>query len=308
MSVPFIVFSALYSILFSTCQRCHKKRYVPNANGTSRSLWLCLLLLSLSACSPTKNNQVNKHIKFVPSFAEQSLACNTRISIDDKFWSINELAFFISELRITDEHTSYALTLVDNAWQSQNVALIRQSPDCAENRTNLRVSFSFEDSRDLFLTSNESLELRFSLGVPFEINHQNPVTQSSPLNDSSMFWAWRNGYKFIRWDMQNEMSESWSFHLGSVGCESAAMVRAPAQECKFPNRIEVSLPLKLNSLQNNEVVINMDLSLILGDLMPSQSTTCMFSSIDEPSCQKLLNNSGNNKVFSVEPPEMTEGE
>jgi uncharacterized repeat protein (TIGR04052 family) len=185
---------------------------------------------------------------------------------------------------------------VDNAWQSQNVALIRQSPDCAENRTNLRVSFSFEDSRDLFLTSNESLELRFSLGVPFEINHQNPVTQSSPLNDSSMFWAWRNGYKFIRWDMQNEMSES------------AAMVRAPAQECKFPNRIEVSLPLKLNSLQNNEVVINMDLSLILGDLMPSQSTTCMFSSIDEPSCQKLLNNSGNNKLFSVEPPEMTEGE
>jgi hypothetical protein len=99
--------------------------------------------------------------------------------------------------------------------------------------------------------------------------------------------------------MQSNEGETWSFHLGSVGCESAAMVRAPTQECQFPNVIEVSLPLVVDSLQSGEIEIRMDLSQILGELKPSQTTTCMFSSIDDQNCQALVNNMRNNTVFSL---------
>jgi uncharacterized repeat protein (TIGR04052 family) len=303
MSVPFIVFSALFSFLFLTCKRCQKKRYFPIGSGESkvtiRLFTVGLILMVMTACSPNKNQQASSAITFVPTFSKQSLHCDTRIKINQQTWSINELAFFVSELSIIDKQTSYPLTLVDNTWQSQNLALIRQSGECEASRTNLQVVFNFPGDAALLSMQSDDLKLGFTLGLPFDINHQNPVVQSSPLNDSSMFWAWRNGYKFLRWDMQNEKGDAWSFHLGSVGCESAAMVRAPANECQFPNRVAFAIPFDVSRMQDGEFSVEVDLAMILGQIEPSRSASCMFSSIDDQTCVELLDNVRRNRVFSA---------
>ena len=135
----------------------------------------------------------------------------------------------------------------------------------------------------------EPATLHFTLGLPFAVNHQNPVTQPSPLNDSSMFWVWRNGYKFLRWDMQSNTGDSWSFHLGSVGCQSASVVRAPDVECAHPNTVDFVLPL-ITFGTSRDLEIALDLQTVLGNISPTKSNTCMFSSIDDKTCVRLLNN------------------
>jgi uncharacterized repeat protein (TIGR04052 family) len=88
--------------------------------------------------------------------------------------------------------------------------------------------------------------IRFTVGVPFELNHANPLMASPPLDRGDLFWTWQSGYKFLRADFMVGGLES-SFHLGSTGCSSASALRPPAQPCAQPNRMRVELagdPLK----------------------------------------------------------------
>jgi uncharacterized repeat protein (TIGR04052 family) len=205
---------------------------------------------------------------------------------------------------------SSQLILDDNDWQSQQVALIRSAPDCKETAINSTVTAKINGvGVNYDADAKTPVTLSFNVGVPFAVNHQNPLTQASPLNDSSMFWVWRNGYKFIRWDMQSESGDSWSFHLGSVGCESAAMVRAPQKPCAQPNLIPVEVTLPFDSIQlvktdstNNQanrvmIKVGIHLDAILDNIEASRKNSCMFSGIDSTTCAQLLENLKLNKIF-----------
>jgi uncharacterized repeat protein (TIGR04052 family) len=93
------------------------------------------------------------------------------------------------------------------------------------------------------LSGGEAVEyraLRFTVGVPFDLNHANPLTAAAPLDRGDMFWTWQSGYKFVRADFTVDGQAS-SFHLGSTGCSSASALRPPAQPCAQPNRMRVQL-------------------------------------------------------------------
>ena len=78
------------------------------------------------------------------------------------------------------------------------------------------------------------------MGVPFDLNHANPLTAAPPLARGDLFSTWQMGYKFFRVDLSVDERE-WSFHLGSTGCISASAVRPPATECAQPDRMRVEL-------------------------------------------------------------------
>lgn len=82
--------------------------------------------------------------------------------------------------------------------------------------------------------------LRFVVGVPFDMNHGNPLMSPAPLNRGELFWSWQAGYKFLRLDVSKANHES-AFHLGSTGCSSASALRPPAAPCLQPNLIHVEL-------------------------------------------------------------------
>jgi uncharacterized repeat protein (TIGR04052 family) len=290
--------------------------------------------LLISGCSPDtdqqdstdslKRQQNRVIITFKPEFKGQPIQCEQALKIrngmHDETWRISEFAMFLSQFSLNKEHP---IILDDNDWQSQQVVLIRSLNDCKQSISNMMVSGFINGDivaweRGVHSELNNSPILSFDIGVPFALNHQNPLLQASPLNDSSMFWAWRNGYKFIRWDMQSDNAfaddenqdmngneggiDSWSFHLGSVGCESAAMVRSPKMPCAQPNVVPIEVSLQSDSIQigdNKEMHIQLTINLdnILERIHLTQANTCMFSGIDNQSCDDLVKNLQKEVIF-----------
>ena len=90
------------------------------------------------------------------------------------------------------------------------------------------------------LPAGEYDGLHFKMGVPFEINHVNHATASSPLNLTALFWDWQGGYKFLRIDSGQFSQTDWRMHLGSTGCVGNPMAGG-VTECANGNRVEVEL-------------------------------------------------------------------
>ena len=196
-------------------------------------------------------------------------------------FAISQLRFFISDLTIKVNGQWQAAALIPSGQQTDTVALIDLTPDCAGDQTaNIPLAISYQQ-----LAKAEAIG--FTIGLPFALNHQNPITQPAPLNDPAMFWTWQTGYKFIRWDMQHAVTgRGWSFHHGSLGCSSPSALRAPAAACEQPNtvRIEVEKPTAKG-------VLFLQMQRLLRGIDLDTSQGCMFHRPEEKQdCQRLQNN------------------
>jgi uncharacterized repeat protein (TIGR04052 family) len=127
----------------------------------------------------------------------------------------------------------------DGLFQQNNLALLDfedATSDCSEIGTSLL-------NREVNFTAapGDYLGLSFTMGVPFELNHQDSSTASSPLNLGAMQWNWQVGYKFIRLDLVSDSGAPFNYHIGSTGCASSAPTQAPQTECQRSNRMKVVL-------------------------------------------------------------------
>jgi len=149
---------------------------------------------------------------------------------------LTDLRFYVQDLRLVSAvGESVAVTLeADNKWQQHNLALL-----------------DFEDGSGLCMNgsagTNVSLRgsvpegnyraLSFTIGVPFDQNHSDPLHAKAPLGDPAMHWHWRAGYKFMRVGIRTATDGFW-LHLGSTGCEGTVR---NISGCRFANRIRVEL-------------------------------------------------------------------
>lgn len=245
---------------------------------------ICISLL-LTGCQP-QNKIENKVIKFGVSFSDTNLNCEGMKFESQSIWQVHKLRFFISEIALKKDGQWHPVSYKNNPWQSNSTALISLTAQTCDDpkQFNDRVEFSSE------MALQAAQGLRFKLGVPFEINHLNPLLQPSPLNLPDMFWSWQLGHKFLRLDMENE-NRNWAFHLGSIGCQSDSRIRPPKSPCLQPNLIDIELPApKSNS-------INLKLDQLLQQLPVNQASSCMFSANASSTCETLLNNLQQRKVF-----------
>ncbi|GAB3029396.1 hypothetical protein GCM10027098_28110 [Bowmanella dokdonensis] len=206
--------------------------------------------------------------------------CGTSLNMQGGGWYIEHSKFYLSQIQNEDGEP---LDLADNQWQTGETALISiEQKDCwrdGEMAGNHEVRFGPE------VDLSEVKRLRFVLGLPFELNHQNPLTQPSPLNLSSMFWTWQSGHKFARFELRS-VADSWAFHLGSTGCEADSKLRSPAQPCSNPNLIEFDLPRPAGS--GNTLVFHLD--RLLEGITLNRDNSCTFHAGEMQSCEKLLAN------------------
>lgn len=225
-------------------------------------------------------------LEFSPVFEGKSIECKKAIDIHKSKWIVNQFQFYVSDVELQDKEARWHKAVFKvTPEQTENVALLGTTCQASESEN---WKLFFKDSNELAYTK----AIRFSLGVPFEQNHLNPLEQPSPLNVSSMFWVWQTGHKFARIEMMNG-SEDWIFHLGSTGCKSASVMRAPNDACLYPNLYSIELPLN----QSNRVAI--DLANLLGNIAPSIETSCQ-SEQDNLACQTLfahLTQKGDSAVF-----------
>jgi uncharacterized repeat protein (TIGR04052 family) len=144
-----------------------------------------------------------------------------------------DLKLYVYDIELLDEnYQPHPLVLKSSApWQNDRVALIDLAGAGVRNTT---------VTGTVAAPAARYSGIRFTVGVPFELNHGNPLTAPAPLDRGDMFWTWQSGHKFLRVDLATDAHE-WSFHLGSTGCSSASALRPPQRTCAQPNLIRVEL-------------------------------------------------------------------
>ena len=203
---------------------------------------------ALFCCAACPANRTTVSLDFSATWAGQSISCSNSEP------SLTDLRFFVSDLVVIDSGgVKHPLLLTgDEQWQQQGVALIdleNGEGNCVNgtSETNTRVS-GIAETADI-------RSLRFTVGVPFDLNHANPMLAVAPLDDAAMHWHWRSGYKFLRAGVATASDSFW-LHLGSTACSGTVQ---NISACRSPNRVTV----ELTGVSSQNMRINVDLSALL---------------------------------------------
>lgn len=125
-----------------------------------------------------------------------------------------DFRLYVSDIQVaTDGGEFVDLELTQNDWQYENVVLLdfedaTSSCTSGTTATNKSIRGSLEG-----LSSDEYTRVRFTLGVPENLNHLDRTMAASPLNLDGMTWSWAGGYKHMRLDV-----DGWNIHIGTTGC------------------------------------------------------------------------------------------
>jgi len=205
---------------------------------------------------------------------------------------IADFRLFVSDFRLVDaDGKERKLTLErDGKWQDESTALLDfedASGPCADFGTR-EINTTVRGTAP----SGTTTHLRFTLGVPFNRNHQLPTNADAPFNLGAMHWDWQAGYKFTRLELEDAMGAfDYLIHLGSTGCSSSAASAPPSTECAHPNRATITLPF---DPAKNTVVLDLAAFLAASNLAMNTANTppgCMSGNSD-PECQTVFTNLG----------------
>lgn len=224
-----------------------------------------------------------------------------------------DFRFYVSEIALIDaDGNAVPLTLEqDGQWQYQNVALLdfenKEGP-CANGTAQTR-------SRVVGTVPEGDYQgLQFTLGVPFDLNHEDATLAPSPLNLTSLWWNWQGGYKFVRIDLETPSTASkgiaenperhghqaphhqsqvqgFPIHLGSTGCQVEAQSQKPSS-CSHPNTS--TFVFETFDVRENVVVADLAALVAQTNLQSNQPDTpigCM-SSPEDGDCSSILSNFG----------------
>lgn len=152
-----------------------------------------------------------------------------------------DFRFFVHNVRLvtdTGAETPVELTQ-DRRWQYRNLALVDFENGKGPCSNGSSVTREIVEGT---VPAGRYVGLRFTLGVPFDLNHEDPLLQPSPLNLTHMHWVWNGGYKFLRLDLKSTgQPQGLAIHVGSTHCTPNTSMQEPPTECAHPNRTEVSL-------------------------------------------------------------------
>jgi uncharacterized repeat protein (TIGR04052 family) len=193
-----------------------------------RAVLVLLVTGLLQACGePATRVQ----IPFVAMFAGVPLDCTANGDLQ-----LTDLRLYIHDVRLTNTSgREQQLRLDDDGiWQQPNLALLdleSGTAGCSNGTVDIH------DVLAGMLARGEYRGLTFTLGVPFEQNHGDPLLAAAPLGDAAMHWHWRGGYKFLRAGWRTADDGFW-LHLGSTGCVGTLQ---NITGCRSPNRVEIRL-------------------------------------------------------------------
>ncbi len=225
------------------------------------------VILTLAACSEPRTSV---EIPFVATWGDQAMSCDDGAA----GITLNDMRFYVSRVELIDDSgAAVELELQpDQAWQSTSVAMIdlENGQGACLNGTQ-----AMNDSMTGSAPAGDYRGVRFVVGVPFGLNHANPLTAEAPLDDAAMHWHWRSGYKFLRAGVDHADDGFW-IHLGSAGCEGTVQ---NISSCRFPNRVTV----QIDDFEPGRDSVVIDLQALTGgtDLLDGAATDCISSPAEE---------------------------
>ena len=283
---------------------------------TSKLPTACLfaLVLATAVASPALAQAERKiTVRFAATVGTEPFACGKSydgIGATGSRVTPSDFRFYVSDVELIDASgKSVPLKLEqDERWQHQNVALLD-----FENRSGPCLTGT-QETRDVVtgtVPAGNYRGLRFTLGVPFALNHADATIAPSPLNLTSLFWNWQAGYKFLRIDLATNGRPQdikpgdvprfgdrtasnrlgFAIHLGSTMCTADGPNTAPGA-CANPNRPAIEFA----AFDPDKDVVVADLKSVLAgvDVDTNQAETpagCM-STPSDGDCNPLLRNFG----------------
>lgn len=270
---------------------------------------------TVTSNQPANSDMVDVKLKFKAQANGQDIECGKTyesIGTTKSKVSITDFRLYVHNVRLVDDKgVETKLNLdQDKKWQDGNVSLLD-----FENKSGECTSGTEETHKEITgkIAKGNYKAVKFTVGVPFEKNHQDVTKADSPLNLTSMFWVWNSGYKFMRLDLKTTgVPQGYFLHLGSTGCmvdtsktmsikheemDGMAGMDMPAQPnvpsmCKNPNRPEVVLN-DFNYEKNNIVL---DVASLFAnsnvDTNQENSPSGCMSSPDDADCKTVFNNLG----------------
>lgn len=199
-------------------------------NYSTKSSWIATSLIFglLSGCGGGSNSDASSPepqsrqpitLTFAARVGEHAIECeqmeNTVVGTSNVHPEFKDARLYLSDIQLIDQNgETTALQLdQDGKWQYQNVALLdfeTGADSCANGNVSINTQIRGH------VPQGDYSGVRFTLGVPTELNHFgiNGDDAVSPLDVMGMNWSWQNGHKHLRLDV-----DGWNIHLGTTGCE-----------------------------------------------------------------------------------------
>lgn len=252
-------------------------------------LGLLMVVVSMSGCGGPQELTIN----FKGMVGDKAFSCSetyTDIGVNKTSFQPADFRFYISNVRlVTTDDKEVALTLTaDEKWQYKNVAMLdfEDKTGACEQGTP-EMNSVVKGTVDGAYTYKA---IKFDLGIPFDLNHQDVTKAPAPLNQTPLFWSWQLGYRFLKIDLKVEgLEKGFRMHLGSTGCQGE---KENVTGCNEPNRVEITL----NNFDPTKNAIVFDLAKLFANSEIDKNTKdtspgCM-SFTEDPDCAPLFKNLG----------------
>ncbi|QPG05075.1 hypothetical protein IT774_13165 [Salinimonas marina] len=250
-----------------------------------QGLGVMLPVILLAGCGFFEDPPPAGHIPLQFVDLEKNDACQYELDVNNRRWRVEHLAFYLSEPRVRIEGRWQKLSFIPGPMQSKKLALMQfhHACDTQNNHTTIK------------LNANKALldrasAISFTIGVPFDDNHQTGKQSQAPLNHASMFQSKQAGHSFMRINLsdpdEDETGKSWAFMLASGMCHSPDE-HAPIVRCDKPNRVTLDLPMRANV---EDLRLTARLSQILFRANLTTAGDCNLATPEGSECRKVLAN------------------
>ncbi|MFW6052206.1 MAG: MbnP family copper-binding protein [Myxococcota bacterium] len=256
----------------------------------ARSLALAVLATGWVAGCGDDDEPVT--IAFEAAVGDESFQCGQTyegLGATGSDFTARDLRLYVHDVALLDAEGEPVAVNVDDDGQYQHAGvtlldLADGGPGCNDGEeTHTEVTGS--------APPGEYTGLRFTVGVPFELNHDDVGTAPPPLNINQMFWNWLHGRIFVRVDGSTEDLPGFRAHIGSTACQGDN-VQTPATSCDNENRPEV----ELTGFDPRTEPVVVDLAGLLEGMdltsnTPDTAEGCRAEPND-PDCEPLFHNLG----------------
>ncbi|MGE0443098.1 MAG: MbnP family copper-binding protein [Gemmatimonadales bacterium] len=219
------------------------------ATGSRRTIHAAIATLLVGAAvlacsdSPSEPQDIDVTINFAAEVNGTAFACGTQYSnvgASNSTITPTDFRMYVHDVRLlTSGGAEVPVALDQDSWQRDNLALLdfeNGSASCVNGTpaTNTAIRGT--------APAGDYTGIRFKLGVPFEMNHQDQTQAQAPLDIGALFWSWNGGYKFARIDHTSAAQPNgWNVHLGSTGCQPTGNPTTPATACNNQHRPEITI-------------------------------------------------------------------
>lgn len=210
-----------------------------------------LCCVALTACGPAASTtpDAGAHVHadvtkltFKAKVGTQDFACGQTYQVGTPAtqYKPRDFRLYVHDVVLTtQEGTDVPFVLTDDgAFQRAGVAMLDFENKAGECSNGTEVTHTVLDGN---AEGGHYHKLSFTLGVPFDQNHQDAAAALAPLNSTAMFWNWMGGYKFLKIDgVTTGLPTGHNLHVGSTACVAGATPNSVAS-CSNPNRVRVTL-------------------------------------------------------------------